>query len=170
MTMTIFDVTECDEMMNRWKWCEKERILSMMMWWQWFRTSLTSGTWPNEEVLLGTIHTPFSLWTKNFEFEKRVRDMVQEFLRTQVKTWNKWLPSPRSVSHEWLWLVSLTRSRKSRKTWTSFLCIVYFFGDFCVLYIFLRVYLSYVCVWEVIETIILIIQISLVIRVTMRVV
>jgi hypothetical protein len=46
-----------------------------MMWWQWFPTPLTSGKWQNETVLLGTIHTPFSLWIKNYEFEKRVRDM-----------------------------------------------------------------------------------------------
>jgi hypothetical protein len=86
-TMMIFDVTECDEMTNRWIWCAKERILFVMMRWQWFPTYLPPANYlPHPVSLRATMYTPISSWIKNYELDKghSVRDMIREFLRSTV--------------------------------------------------------------------------------------
>ena len=64
--------TERDEMMNWWKlmWKRTHTIDDdvMTMIFHLFSPSYAGG-------LRATMHTPFSLWIKNYEFEKRVRDM-----------------------------------------------------------------------------------------------
>jgi len=73
----ILHVAECDELMNL-----NDVKSSAYYSWQ----------TPYAVVFRATMHTPFSSWITDYDFDKRVRGMIHEFLSTAVRTWRNTIP------------------------------------------------------------------------------